>query len=231
MTTPERLTGILQRLPASWRARLALAAPRLPIARPISEQHSAYDIAYWEQFYAKADPWGFVGDENEEVKYALTLDLCGDGPFDRALEIGCGEGLFTQMLAPRCQSLLAVDISSRAVRRAQVRLSNHPGALIRAMSLPAGNPVGPFDLVVASDVLYYWATQDLGWGARRIEESLALGGRFVATHYALPMSAATTGDTVHDVLAGILTLSHVHSEMRDIGAGRRYRIDVWEKAG
>lgn len=57
-----------------------------------------------------------------------------------------------------------------------------------------------------------------------------MGGRFVATHYALPMSAGTTGDTVHDVLAGIVTLSHVHSETRDIGAGRRYRIDVWEKA-
>lgn len=147
MTILRPLTGILQRLPASWRARLALAAPRLPIARPISEQYSAYDIAYWEQFYAKADPWGFVGDKNEEVKYALTLDLCGDGPFDRALEIGCGEGLFTQMLAPRCRSLLAVDISSRAVRRAQVRLSNHPGVLTRAMSLPVGYPEGPFDLL------------------------------------------------------------------------------------
>lgn len=231
MTILRRLAGILQRLPVSWRARLALAAPRLPIARPITEQHSAYDIAHWEQFYAKADPWGFVGDENEAVKYALTLHLCGDGPFGRALEIGCGEGLFTQMLAPRCQSLLAVDISSRAVRRAQIRLSNYPGVLIRAMPLPVGYPDGPFDLVVASDVLYYWARDDLEWGARRIEQSLAAGGRFVAAHYALPIIAASTGGTVHDALAGILTLSHVHSETRDIGAGRPYRIDVWEKAG
>lgn len=44
----------------------------------------------------------------------------------------------------------------------------------------------------------------LEWGARRIEQSLAVGGRFVATHYAPPIVAAITGDSVHDVLASIL---------------------------
>ncbi len=229
MTIPERLAGILQRLPASWRARLALAAPWLPVARSITETGSAFDVIHFERLYAKVDPWGFAG-PNDAVKYALTLDLCGSGPFGHVLEIGCGEGLFTQMLAPRCRSILAVDISSRAVRRAQDRLAQYPGVLVRAASLPVGYPEGAFDLVVASDVLYYWASDDLEWGARRIEQSLAVGGRFVATHYALPIVAATTGDSVHDVLAGILTLSHVHSETRDIGAGRPYRIDVWEKA-
>lgn len=230
MTSSGLLTGILQRLPASWRARLALAAPWLPVARPITEQDSAYDIAHWERFYATVDPWGLAGNPNEEAKHALTLDLCGSGPFDRALEIGCGEGVFTWLLAPRCRSLLAVDISSRAVRRAQARLAQYPGVLVRAMSLPANYPEGPFDLVVASDVLYYWPIGNLGSAATRIADSLAVGGRFVALHFALPMVAVNTGDTVHDVLSSTLALSHVHSERRDIGPGRPYRIDIWDKA-
>jgi hypothetical protein len=53
----------------------------------------------------------------------------------------------------------------------------------------------------------------------------------VANHFALRVAAVSNGDTVHDVLASTLALSHVHSETRDIGAGRRYRIDVWDKAG
>lgn len=226
-----RWPSILQRLPASWRARLALAVPRLPVARPITEPDSAFDAAHFERFYAKVDPWGLAGNPNEEAKYALTLDLCGSGPFSRALEIGCGEGQFTQLLAPRCRSLLAVDISSRAVRRAQDRLAQYRGVLARAVPLPVGYPDGPFDLVVASDVLYYWPTDDLRSAARRIADSLAVGGRFVAIHFALPIVAVSNGDTVHDVLTSTLALSHVHSETRDIGAGRRYRIDVWDKAG
>lgn len=225
------LRGTLQQLPQSWRVRLAHAAPSLSVLRPITEPDTAYDLASWERFYAAADPWGIAANKNEEAKYALTLDLCGGGPFGRALEIGCGEGLFTQLLAPRCDSLLAVDISARAVGRARVRLSQHPHVLARAVALPAGYPVGPFDLLVASDVLFYWTPDDLRWAADRIEESLAVGGRFVAIHYALPIVAVSNGDAVHDVLAGVLTLAHVLSETRDIGAGRRYRIDVWDKVG
>ena len=226
-----RWSGILRRLPHSWRVRLALVAPRLPVARPITEPDSAFDVAHFERFYAKVDPWGLAGNPNEEAKYAVILDLCGNGPFGRALEIGCGEGLFTLLLAPRCHSLLAVDISSRAVRRARDRLAHYRGVVARAASLPAGYPDGPFDLVVASDVLYYCPTDELQSAARRIADSLAVGGRFVAIHFALPVAAVSNGDTVHKVLPGALALSHVHSETREIGAGRRYRIDVWDKAG
>ena len=162
---------------------------------------------------------------------------CGDreaAPFDgrtNALEIGCGEGLFTELLAPRCRSLLAVDISSRAVARARERLRGESGVVTRWAVLPAAYPDERFDLVVASDVLYYWRNSDLHSAVRRIEASLVVGGRFVAVHYAAPIGALNTGDAVHDGLTELVALASVRSEAREIGEGRPYRIDVWEKRG
>ena len=228
-TRSRRPSGILQGLPDSWRAWIARAAPRLPVARSVKEQDSAYDVAHWERFYATVDPWGITGRPNENAKYALTLDLCGSGPFERALEIGCSEGLFTALLAPRCRSLVAVDISTRAIRRARARLAHCPNVVFRAVALPARYPVGPFDLILASDVLYYWTTDDLRSAARRIADSLAPGGRFVAIHFGLPVAGGSTGEVVHDLLQSCLPLTHVHSDRRDIGSGRPYRIDVWER--
>ena len=154
----------------------------------------------------------------------LTLDLCGHGPFDRALEIGCAEGLFTSLLAPRSRTLLAVDISTRAVRRARARLAHCPNVVVLASALPARYPAGPFDLIVASDVLYYWTTADLRSAAGRIADSLAPGGRFVAIHYGLPVVGVSSGEVAHDVLRSCLPLANVHSERRDIGSGRPYRM-------
>jgi SAM-dependent methyltransferase len=203
-------------LPDSWRMRLALAAPRLPVSRPITRPESAYDRAHFERFYAKADPWGIGKSENETVKYGLTLDLCGAGPFDRAVEIGCGEGLFTELLAPRCRSLLALDISSRATHRAQKRLAPHEGVSVRTAALPAEYPDGSFDLVVASDVLYFWRDEDLRGTIPLLGDSLTIGGRLVTLHYARPVNAVSTGERVHDLLSEIVTLSPVLSETRDM---------------
>lgn len=190
----------------------------------------AYDAAYWDRKYAPRDPWGLEHNAVEADKYAMTLELCGEGPFGRALEIGCGEGIFTKELVARCRVLVAVDISRTAVGRARRRLAGKPGVTVLAMTFPADFPAGEFDLIVASDMLYYLSPEDIGFAAARIVDALAAGGRFVALHWAGSVVAGTTGDLVHDRLVeAITTVPHVHHATRDIGEGRPYRIDVWEK--
>jgi SAM-dependent methyltransferase len=222
-------SGIEGDLPDSWRTWLARAAPRLPGAKPPRNRDSAYDVAHFERFYATVDPWGLARSANDHAKYVLTLELCGSGPFGHALEIGCSEGLFTELLAPRCRSLLAVDISTRAIRRARARLADRPNVTFQVATLPAHYPDGVFDLIVASDVLYYWRTDDLGKAARRIADSLAPSGRFIAIHFALPVVGGSTGDVVHDVLRSCVPLTHVRSDRSEIGSERPYRIDIWER--
>jgi len=220
----------LRKLPESWRASLATRFPQLPVSKPIIDQASAYDRAYWQQFYATPDPWRLTESDLEPVKYDLTLALAGEGPFTSALEIGCGEGLFTRRLAPRCSELLAVDIAASAVARARERCSNLPNVVCAPARLPAEYPEGPFDLVVASDVLYYWTPTDLTAAIPTIEASLAPGGHLVALHYSEDLHAVSNGHAVHDTLADQFALNHTHSEIREIGHGRTYRVDAWEKS-
>lgn len=216
-------------LPDGIREALARHVPALPVARPIDRPESAYDVAHFERFYAKPDPWRLGGNSNEERKYGLTLELAGSGPFRRALEIGCGEGHFTELLAPRCEELVAVDISARAIERARQRCRDLPQVTCLRAVLPASYPGGSFDLVVASDVLYFWAPDDLLRAIARIEESLEPGGRFISLHYALRVNAVSSGDAVHDMLRAHHVLTNVLEESYEIGEGRPYLVDVWEK--
>jgi len=93
----------------------------------------------------------------------------------------------------------------------------------------ADDCLASLDLVVASDVFYYWQLPDLEASLRRIESAIAPGGRLVAAHYRPPMGAILDGDEVHDALSACLDLRHVHSEAVVLGQDP-YRFDVYERA-
>lgn len=63
------------------------------------------------------DPFDCLSDLSGECyeKQLQALDSVRDRAcFRRALEIGCAEGVFTELLASRCENLLAVDLSAVA---------------------------------------------------------------------------------------------------------------------
>ncbi len=57
-----------------------------------------------ERYRENPDPWDYEQSEYEHAKYEETLDACGLGPFANALELGGSIGVFTEMLAPRCEA-------------------------------------------------------------------------------------------------------------------------------
>ena len=117
---------------------------------------------YFEGLYAESgDPWDFEVSEYEQNKYARTLASLGDRTFRRALEAGASIGVFTEMLADRCDELIAVDVSERAVAVAQRRLSGRDHVRVERRTLPEQMPEGPFDLIVASEVLYYFPREEM----------------------------------------------------------------------
>ena len=112
---------------------------------------------YFEGLYAESDdPWNFEASEYEQNKYARTLAVLGERTFRRGLEAGASIGVFTDMLANRCDGLLAVDVSERAVAAARRRLTGRRHVRVERRTLPEEMPHGPFDLIVASEVLYYF---------------------------------------------------------------------------
>jgi trans-aconitate methyltransferase len=112
--------------------------------------------ASFEIDYSSEDPWHYTTNPAERQRYAAArelLDAAEISGVTTGLEIGCGEGFFTEQLAPRCGRLLAVDLSSVALKRAAARCVSHPNVTFRRWDLLNGAALGTFDLVVCMDVL------------------------------------------------------------------------------
>jgi SAM-dependent methyltransferase len=183
--------------------------------------------AYFDALYAAADdPWDFTTSAYERAKYDRTIAALGDRRFARGLEIGCSIGVLTARLAGRCDRLLAVDVSALAVARARERLAGAPGVTVERRTLPEEMPAGPFDLIVASEVLYYWDTGLLASGWRTLRDALAPGGSLLAVHWRGPVRHYPQGgDAVHDAIAadaGDLVRA-VSDRTGD------YRLDRWDR--
>jgi SAM-dependent methyltransferase len=117
----------------------------------------------WEGFYQEADPWGYVGRwlmerKRQEIMSRLFRER---GPFQRALDLGSGEGVVTRFLVDHCRSLVSVEISERALRRQKDRLSADGRLFIHADAFRAAFRPGSFDLVCASEVLAYSSSREL----------------------------------------------------------------------
>ena len=114
------------------------------------------------RLYARhPDPWRHLSSVYERAKHSRTLAAAGHGPFRFALEVGCGNGALARRLAPRCNSLLALDAEPLALAHARRRLAGHPGARAREGTVPAALPDEAPDLIVLSEVLYYLEPTDL----------------------------------------------------------------------
>ena len=108
------------------------------------------------RYAADPDPWDFEGSAYERAKYERTLAALDERRYASAFEAGCSIGVFTAMLADRCDELLAVDIAQSAVEATRRRLGSRAHVGVERRTLPEQWPAGPFDLVVCSEILYYW---------------------------------------------------------------------------
>jgi predicted TPR repeat methyltransferase len=180
---------------------------------------------YFEGLYAESkDPWNFEASEYEQNKYARTLAVLGERTFRRALEAGASIGVFTEMLADRCDELLAVDVSERAVAVARRRLSGRGHVKVERRTLPEEMPDGPFDLIVASEVLYYFPREEMLTVLRAFERELAPGGLLLAVHWRRKTETyPLQGDEVHDL---IVVHTRLHNTETIIEPD--YRLDRFE---
>ena len=183
---------------------------------------------HFEELYKRSDdPWSFATSEYERRKYERTLGALEDHRFLRALELGCSIGVFTAMLAPHCDELLAVDTSRRAVNLARKRLADFPSVRVERRTLPEETPEGPFDLIVASEILYYFTEEVMLAALRRFEEELAPGGSMLAVHWrGEPKTHRLRGDEVHELLGCHRRLTKVLTATEP-----EYRLDVFRDTG
>lgn len=117
----------------------------------------ALEPGYFDALYAAdPDPWGFETSAYEDAKYTATLAALARPRYPSAVEIGCSIGVLTARLATRCDSLLGIDVADAALARAAARCASQPHVGFARSSLPDAPPPGRFDLIVFSEVLYYF---------------------------------------------------------------------------
>jgi SAM-dependent methyltransferase len=183
------------------------------------------EVQFFEELYARVeDPWRFATSDYEREKYAHTLTALGGRRFEKALEVGCSIGVFTEQLATVCTEVLAIDVSSRALQRARRRLSGRPGVSLARVVFPEEMPDGPWGLVVCSEVLYYLDAAAFELALERLRMALEDGATVLAVHWRAPTrSYPLRGDEVHDWLVAELGAWHILDDRRP-----HYRLDRFE---
>lgn len=159
--------------------------------------------SYFDGMYAVSpDPWGFTSRWYEARKYAITLAMLPKAHYQDAFEPGCSIGVLSDLLAPRCGSLLCCDIAPAAVKAAAERTAGHGHVEVQRRTLPADWPEGKFDLIVLSEILYYFAGSDLGEVLDLAVAALRPGATLLAVHWRHPVAEyPRSGDDVHAALA------------------------------
>jgi len=122
-----------------------------------TESATAFDRLYSDA--PRNDPWAATLPQYQyqRRKYDALLRLLPMEHYRRALDLGCGLGLFTERLARCAEQVLGIDISAVALARASERMH-----ALSNVELRQGDIIdlgvefnGRFDLVVVADTIYY----------------------------------------------------------------------------
>lgn len=185
---------------------------------------------YFAAIYEEGpDPWGFESSSYEQEKYAATLAALPRPHYASVFEIGCSVGVLTEQLAARCAQLLAVDVVEAPLTLARERCRGLEGVRFARMQVPDEFPDEMFDLIVLSEVGYYWSRDDLERATDLIVEHLNPRGQLLLAHWRPEIAGCPLiGDDVHALVAARsdALLEHRLGESRP-----SYLLDLWERAG
>lgn len=176
------------------------------------------------QYRAAEDPWGLATSPYEQAKYDATIAALGDRTYPFGLELGASIGVLTQRLAPRCGRLITLEPAPTAVERARRRLEPAPNVDVRLGSAPEDLPDWTFDLVVCSEVLYYFSRDALAGLLDALEARMPRAGTLLAVSWRGRGTHQLTGDEVHAQLRRRAGLVRVHAEVH-----REYLLDRFER--
>ena len=188
---------------------------------------SSLDADYFEGLYrGDPDPWGFETKPYEAAKYDDSIAALGDERAASALEVGCSIGVLTRRLAPLCARLTATELSPTALARARERCADLTQVEFRQARSQTDGFDGPYDLIVLSEVVYYWDDADLARVAAAIRQALSPGGRLLLVHWLGETDYPRSGDDAVAALA-----AHLAGFVQVERSVRRaeYRLDLWRR--
>ena len=194
---------------------------------PSFNQQSLTPEFFRALYQANPDPWNFTTSEYEAQKYAVTLDALTKTTYSSALEIGGSIGVLTEQLGARCKSLLSIDVSQIAQDQAKARCLDLPQIKFQIMTVPEEFPDQTFDLILVSEVAYYWSLDDWAKAQDLIFNHLNANGQLMLVHWTVDAKEMPlTGDQVHDSVLERLPdfMQHIYAHH-----DAKYRLDLFER--
>jgi cyclopropane fatty-acyl-phospholipid synthase-like methyltransferase len=182
------------------------------------------DPTHFARLYqSNPDPWGFCTDPYEQAKYRHTIEILHGSRFASALEVGCSIGVLTNLLAPQCDTLLALDIVDQPLETAAKRCAAQPWVHFQRMQVPAEWPDRRFDLILLSEVLYFLTPSDIDQCARQVKASLLPNAKILLVNWLGQSDDPCSGDQAAEqfITATEGTLAMQLQERRP-----RYRLDL-----
>jgi peptidoglycan/xylan/chitin deacetylase (PgdA/CDA1 family)/2-polyprenyl-3-methyl-5-hydroxy-6-metoxy-1,4-benzoquinol methylase len=196
----------------------------------------SYDRGYFEMLFAtQPDPWRQIS-PYQKARNEQILGLIPPIGIEQALEVGCAEGHFTEQLAPRVGSLIAVDISQIALDRATEHCAGVKNVQFVRLDLTKDPLPGLYHLIVCGEVLSYINGREaLQPIALKMAEALMPNGFLLTEHTNLvadePDKRGFEGDlqlgakSIGEILAGTCLLRLV-KELRT----PLYRIQLFQRS-
>jgi SAM-dependent methyltransferase len=185
------------------------------------------EAAFEAKYRAAADPWHFADSAYERGRYEATLQALTRPRFAKAFEPACSVGVLTQALAVRCDEVDACDIAPSAVARARQRCGGLANVRIEHADIARDMPSGPFELIVFSELGYYFRREALAEIADALVDRMVPGGELVAVHWlGCSDDHILHGDDVHEVLA-----SRLQTRGTWVKGSRHtdFRLDLWRR--
>jgi len=116
------------------------------------------DKEKFEELYLAEDPWKLRG-RQEQFRYRRTIEFIKKNfqkPGLKILELGCSEGHFTGHLSKENYSVTAVDISQKAIDRAnEKKLNNTEFICADMIQFIVNNDLKSYDLILLLECIYY----------------------------------------------------------------------------
>ena len=178
--------------------------------------------AFFEAKYGETgDPWNFSSDPYELSRYDAIIKAVCHQSYKKAYEPGCSIGVLTERLAEHCGVVYAEDFSALAVAHAQTRCAHLPNVRIRCAALGSNLMIPDFDLLLLSEIGYYFAVEEWQRVSFALVDSLRPGATVLAAHWLGRSSDhRISGDEVHEVL-----LSHPALQLEHAQRNQSMRLD------
>lgn len=178
-------------------------------------------------YTASDDPWKTHSSAYEQRKFAQTMASLPRARYRHGLEVGCGAGALTTLLAARCDRLTAMDCTAAALAGAKARVT-HDNTVFLEGTAPGDWPAEAPDLVILSEVLYFLTGEESAGLAGRLVRDCTADCHVVLVNWLGDTGSGIGGEAAARRLGEVLAETHETLACSSFG---QFRVDVLSRMG